>query len=114
MIVLVCGGRDYNNAERVFSVLDRIHQKYTIDTIVHGDANGADFMGSAWAINRGVKEIACPAAWEKHGKRAGPIRNQYMLDTYKPDLVVAFPGGNGTAHMKKIAEKDGVRVVEIE
>jgi hypothetical protein len=34
--------------------------------------------------------IRVSAKWEKYGLAAGPIRNQEMLDTYKPDLVVAF------------------------
>jgi hypothetical protein len=34
--------------------------------------------------------------WDELGKKAGPLRNQRMLDEGKPDLVVAFPGGGGT------------------
>ena len=56
-----------------------------------------------------VKEY--PADWQKHGRAAGPIRNQQMLDEGKPDLVVAFDGGRGTADMIARAEKAGVRVV---
>ena len=40
---------------------------------------------------------------EKHGNAAGPIRNQRMLDHGKPDIVVAFPGGSGTADMVKLS-----------
>jgi UDP-N-acetylmuramoylalanine-D-glutamate ligase len=54
-----------------------------------------------------------PAKWDLHGKSAGPIRNQQMLDT-GVDLVIAFPGGKGTAHMVSIAKKAGVKVVEID
>jgi hypothetical protein len=39
------------------------------------------------------------AEWERLGRKAGPIRNQRMLEEGKPDLVVAFPGGTGTAGM---------------
>jgi acyl-CoA synthetase (NDP forming) len=54
-----------------------------------------------------------PANWKKHGKSAGPIRNQLMLDVGKPDLVIAFPGGSGTADMIRRARKAGVPVKEI-
>jgi len=37
--------------------------------------------------------------WDELGKKAGPLRNQRMLDEGKPDLVVAFPGGGGTKDM---------------
>ena len=39
------------------------------------------------------------ADWDKFGRAAGPIRNAQMLREGKPDLVVAFPGGRGTANM---------------
>lgn len=35
---------------------------------------------------------------------AGPIRNRRMLEQGKPDLVVAFPGGAGTANMVRLTE----------
>ena len=45
------------------------------------------------------------------GRKAGPIRNQRMLDEGKPDLVVAFPGGKGTNGMIDLARNAGVRVI---
>jgi UDP-N-acetylmuramoylalanine-D-glutamate ligase len=53
------------------------------------------------------------ADWDTHGKAAGPIRNKRMLDEGKPDLVVAFPGGRGTANMISQARKAGVEVIEV-
>ena len=38
---------------------------------------------------------------------------QIMLDEGKPDLVVAFPGGRGTADMIRKAEGAGVPVVTV-
>jgi predicted PP-loop superfamily ATPase len=35
-----------------------------------------------------------------------------MLDE-GPSLVVAFPGGTGTAHMVRIAREAGVNVLEV-
>jgi hypothetical protein len=40
----------------------------------------------------------------------GPIRNKPMLEEGKPDLVVAFPSGRGTANMMKQAREAGVPV----
>ena len=51
--------------------------------------------------------------WEKHGRAAGPIRNKLMLDEGRPDLVVAFPGGRGTANMVKQASAASVEVIEV-
>jgi hypothetical protein len=50
-----------------------------------------------WAATKPeIKRYVCHADWETHGRAAGPIRNEKML-TWKPDLVVACPGGDGTA-----------------
>ena len=53
------------------------------------------------------------ADWAGLGRKAGPIRNKLMLDEGKPDLVVAFPGGRGTAHMTRIARGAGIEVIEV-
>jgi len=50
------------------------------------------------------------AEWHRHGKRAGPIRNQRMLEEGQPDLIVAFPGGHGTADMVRRARQAGIEV----
>lgn len=53
--------------------------------------------------------------WEIHGQRlAGPMRNKQMLVEGKPELVIAFPGGTGTAHMCGIAEAAGVKVLKVD
>jgi len=44
-------------------------------------------------------------------RRAGPERNAAMLGL-GPDLVVAFPGGSGTAGMVRLAKAAGVEVIE--
>ena len=51
--------------------------------------------------------------WDELGKKAGPLRNQRMLEEGKPELVVAFPGGGGTKDMVRRAVKAGVSVHEV-
>lgn len=97
--VLVCGGRDYADRDRVFAVLDAEHARETIACIIHGHAPGADTLADKWARSRRVSINGFRAQWKKHGKAAGPKRNQRMIDDGKPNLVVAFPGGRGTADM---------------
>jgi predicted Rossmann-fold nucleotide-binding protein len=50
-----------------------------------------------------------PADWTKHGKSAGFVRNKQMLEEGKPDVVIAFPGGTGTAMMIKLVEEANKR-----
>lgn len=111
MIILVCGGRDYTYAARVAEVLGRVTQHREVKGIVHGGARGADSLAGAWARSVGIHEVIIPALWDYHGRRAGPIRNAAMLAVVSPDLVVAFPGGKGTANMIQQARRHGCDVL---
>jgi hypothetical protein len=111
--VLVCGGRDYTDRDRVFAVLDKLHADAGIDRIIQGGARGADMWAEQWAYKEDVFNESFPADWETHGTFAGPMRNKRMLEEGQPDLVIAFPGGKGTADMVRKAKKAGVKVVEI-
>lgn len=109
--LLVCGGRDFTDRERVFSVLDRVNARRPVGLVIHGAARGADTLAGEWAEEREVEVWRFVASWQKHGKAAGAIRNQAMLDAGKPQGVVAFPGGAGTEDMVKRAEAAGVTVM---
>ena len=114
MRILVCGGRDYNRNLHVYSVLDAVHEtRGPVAVVISGGARGADYWGERWAALRDVPCVRFPADWETHGRTAGALRNQQMLDEGKPDLVVAFPGGRGTADMVRRAFAAGVEVLEI-
>jgi ABC-type Fe3+-hydroxamate transport system substrate-binding protein len=115
--VIVCGGRDYWDADFAFWYLDELLDAAVSIIpddfeIIEGGARGADALAFAWAMERGIKCTTVNANWDKYPKAAGPIRNGEMLKL-DPDLVVAFPGGRGTANMIQQAEKKGVQVIEI-
>jgi hypothetical protein len=112
--VLVCGGRKFSDWGSVKSTLNDIHFSTPITLVIEGGARGADRLGAAWAAGYGVRRQTFLANWTRDGKAAGPIRNQAMLDLGKPDLVVAFPGGRGTADMVKRARAAGVEVKVVE
>jgi hypothetical protein len=114
MKVLVCGGRHFADAALCKRTLDALHVGTPITCLIEGGARGADELAGAWAMARGVRQRTFEADWRRDGVSAGPIRNQAMLREGDPDLVVAFPGGAGTAHMISIARRAGVRVIEVE
>lgn len=111
---IVCGGRDYRNKARVYQILDAAVERLGVDFIVQGVADGADYLAWQWADERGVKCGSYPAHWDEHGRKAGPIRNQAMLDEAGATIVIAFGGGRGTNHMVDIARKAGLRVIKID
>lgn len=81
--------------------------------LVHGGARGADRWAGIWADKRGYKCEVVHADWKRHGKGAGPIRNQAMLDKYKPSYAVQFPGGRGTADMVYRLNEAGIEIFEV-
>ena len=112
--ILVCGGRDYADRARVWQELDAWRAKHGRLVVIQGGARGADEHARTWAyLQSSVYLINEPADWKKDGRRAGPIRNQRMIDDHRPDWVLAFPGGSGTADMVRRAEKAGLKVVRI-
>ena len=114
MRVLVCGGREYKNRSRVGEVLDELRKAYGKLHIIEGGARGADRLAFDWAIARGMEHTTRKAKWNEFGKTAGAIRNQEMIDLDKPRVVVAFPGGNGTADMVRRAHAEGLPVWEVD
>jgi len=113
MRILVCGGRDFTDKKAVWSYLDAFHKTNHLTTVITGGARGADSLAEQWARHNAVPSYVFCADWNRYGKPAGSIRNQRMLDEGKPDLVVAFPGGPGTADMVRRAREDGVPIREV-
>lgn len=125
MRVLVCGGRDFDD----YYLLEKTLNKYWYEVhrpndpefiVIEGGARGADALAALWVKNEFVDKnkhlITFPADWDKHGKAAGPIRNQQMIDEGKPDLVIAFPTKNsrGTWDMIRRAEKHNIKTIIVE
>lgn len=126
-IVLVCGGRAYPDRRLIFRTLDVVHEEGPITLLVQGFAGrmignrlvGADRLADEWAQSRGVpstgrKYQITPEMWNKYGRGAGMLRNRQMRDVEKPDLVLAFHGGNGTANMVTLAMEGGIDVIRID
>jgi len=109
MKILVCGGRDYKDYEKVCNILDQ----YSPSLIIEGGARGVDTFARLWAENNDIPVKTENANWKRYGRSAGPIRNKFMLEKHDPDLVITFPGGSGTNNMIKQAKASGIKVIEI-
>lgn len=109
--VLVTGGRYYDDKRYVDLVLDGFHTRRSIKLLVTGACpyGGADKLAEDWARENEIDYAGYPAKFKAHGKPAGPIRNARMIEL-KPDLVIAFPGGNGTANTVSLARQAGIEV----
>lgn len=112
MSVIVAGGRDYGRqpgqVEALYRDLDRLHTKHAQLEIVSGMARGADRLGYQWAKARDMPIACFPADWERLGKSAGFVRNQFMA-WYSTHLMAYWDGRSaGTQHMIKTAETAGL------
>lgn len=72
-------------------------------TVISGGAGGVDSVSVAFAQGRGLKTQVFNAEWDKHGVRAGFMRNPEIINP--ADSVFAFWDGisNGTVDSIKIA-----------
>lgn len=99
----IIGSRNFDNYNVVKEYLKPYKDK--ISLVVSGAAKGADSLGEKWAIDNNIETLILPADWDKHGKKAGYIRNEDIIKNC--DAVIAFWDGNskGTAHSLSLAEK---------
>ena len=110
LVIVAGGGRDLVWPTEVIAAhLLQASSGRIVQALLHGDARGADQAIAAAADQLGWPQIACPAAWQQHGRAAGPIRNRQMLHQAIDQasalplgaglLVIAFPGSRGTASL---------------
>ena len=110
MKILVCGSRDWTDEGPIADRLATLAPDGSA-TLIHGAARGADTIASNVADLLGWAVHPFPADWDRHGKRAGILRNLAMLDE-APDLVIAFQrnGSRGTQHTIDEARRRGIPV----
>lgn len=133
--VLVFGGRHYGWHDRnappeawqqeqqrvqrerfmLRELLDTVHADRRFTVVIHGGATGADRLAGEWARSRAVEVLAFRVTaeeWKRIGTKAGPIRNQRMLEEGKPDLAIGFPGNRGTADMLRRVREHHIPLIE--
>lgn len=108
MKLIVAGGRDFVNTNRMIEELQKLVNSGNIPDcpeLVCGMARGVDMLAySLWANNK-MPIHNFPANWDKYGKSAGFKRNQEMGEF--ADAAVCFWDGKSkvTKHMIDIMNK---------
>lgn len=122
MRLLVCGSRHWDDFETLSLCLDWFYDAFHASgfCVIEGGAKGADQLAGKWVAvqkraGRAIEHKVFEADWKRHGRAAGPMRNQVMLDVGKPHAVIAFTPdlskSIGTANMVHKAQNHRLPVV---
>lgn len=105
MKVIIAGGRNFNDYNKLKKVCDHLLKNQSNIEIVSGTARGADQLGERYAKETGYKLKKFPADWKKYGKLAGYKRNIQMANY--ADALIAFWDGKskGTRNMIDISKQ---------
>lgn len=116
MNILMFGDRNWTDFETIINVVNWIHTNYPESTIIHGAARGADKLSAEIAQNWPTGKFIVkpfPAKWNIYGRRAGPIRNQQMIDEGSIDLAFGFhndiENSKGTKDMRDRLIKHNIK-----
>ena len=105
MKLIIAGGRDFNNYDRLEYVLSVLLKNQKPFAIVCGMARGADALGRSWGLNNGIEIIEMPADWGQYGKGAGYIRNKEMAKIATHCICFWDGKSRGTKHMIDLAKE---------
>lgn len=107
MVLLGFGSRNWKDLNKIRETL----KEYGKDVIlVEGGALGADRGCRIVAKELGWDIITVNADWAIHGKAAGSIRNQKMLDDYRIDKAVGFWDGQSRGSKDMIDRLDKAKI----
>ena len=105
--VIIAGSRDFNDWDYLVGYLATLPPWIEITEVVSGGAKGADTLGEEWANLHAIPIKRFEADWERHGKKAGPIRNVEM-GVYAEGLIAFWDGqSRGTLHMINYMKEEG-------
>lgn len=105
VILIVAGSRDITDYGIVAQCIRNYLAEYAPEklVIIQGEVKGVDKLAKAFAIDNKIKWKAYPAAWGKHGKGAGPIRNRKMAKKATHLLAIWNGYSRGTEDMIECA-----------
>ena len=108
-LVAIAGGKTVEDADTVWTTLDRAREKHGDMVLLHGGGPGYEKIAASWADARGVDQVVCRPDWTTHGKAAPFRRNDELLNLL-PKGVIAFPGSGITGNLVDKARRLGIPV----
>lgn len=120
MYVLMAGSRGWVEREVIASDLDWLLTFGEEVRVIEGGARGADTIARQEAERRGLRVLEVRPDWDRHGRSAGYVRNEQMIQVLRTKgtlghrvgvLAYQVDGSRGTAHTIRTAERFGLDVV---
>ncbi len=123
-LILICGSREWTDADAIVRELVAHGANPEEDTVIQGEARGADLLGKQAAQKLGFitdhNLFGYKARWDKYASAAGHIRNVDMQQALisaqrqgKEVLVLAFTPdiskSRGTRDMVTLCEQAGIK-----
>jgi len=125
--VLVCGGRDYTDADKVSNVLCDLCDKHGLwdrassaahrwvrkDAlrVIGGATSGADSCALQWALLNGADLKIYMPEYDKYPAYSAPaIRNVDVFENEKMDLVLVFALDSNAGDIIRLARKARIEV----
>jgi len=108
MNVIIAGGRDVTDFDLVERAVN--NSGFEIEQVVSGGAKGVDTLAVLYAQKYNKHLALFMADWDRHGRKAGPIRNGQMAE-YADALIAVWDGkSKGTKNMIDQATAKGLKV----
>lgn len=113
--ILITGSRNYSDPSTLRAALFQswraLGQRYDTVLVSGAHRHGADALAEQYWRELCLPVETHPADWSTHGRAAGPIRNQQMVDR-GADICLAFPTSSsiGTWDCVRRAKAAGIPV----
>lgn len=117
MRLIIAGTRDMpctiGTVRRMGEVVHEFADGSPVTAVLCGECRGVDQVGKAWARLAGIPVESFPADWERHGRAAGPKRNEEMAKSADALIVIRYPRSRGSRSMLELAKRHGLAIKDI-
>jgi len=114
MKLLIAGSRTVTDYAKYKPLLYKFCCDNEVEGIISGGARGADTIAKFFAEDTHLPFVEIKPEWDKLGKRAGFVRNQFLVD-YCDQAILLWDGvSKGTAHTISLLKKTNKPYIIIE
>lgn len=100
MRVAIVGSRSFVDYREFCRYLSHVDWFLDVSEIVSGGAYGTDSMAKLYALQNNIPITEFLPEWDKYGKKAGPIRNEKIVNYC--ERLIAFWNGKSAGTKNSI------------